>query len=89
MGGDLVFSHPLGQEVGETLGQPAGVHEDQRGPVLGHVRGDAVEDLSPLLVGGHGLELALGKLDGEVQLAAVAQVHDAARRRKRLRSPTC
>ena len=44
-----------------------------------HVRRDAIQDLCPLLVGRDRLQLAVGQLDGEVELAAVAEVDDAAR----------
>ncbi len=80
VGRDLVLADALGQQVGEPLGEPAGVHEHERGAVLGHVAGDPVEDLSPLLVRGDRLERGLRQLDRQVERAAMAEVDDRARR---------
>ena len=62
--------------VGEPLRQPAGVHEHERGAVLGDELGDAVDDVAHLLGRGDRLELALGQLEREVELALVAGVDD-------------
>ena len=43
-----------------------------------HQLGDAVEHLAHLLAGHHRLELAVGQLEGQVELAAVAGVDDPA-----------
>src|SRR5256885_1022675 len=42
-------------------------------------RGDAAEDLLPGLVRAHGFERAVGRLDREVHVAPVADVHELAR----------
>ena len=80
MGRHLAFPESLPEEVRHPLGQTPGVDEDQRGAVSPHVRRDAIQDLAPLLVGRNGLELAVRQLDREVELTAVAEVHDAAGR---------
>jgi hypothetical protein len=67
--------------VRHPLGQAARVHEDERRAVRAHVGGDPVQNLGPLLPGRHGFELALRELDREVELPAVAEVDDPARRR--------
>ena len=85
--GDLALPQPLAQLVGDPLGHPPGVHEDQRGPVLQHVPGDQVQDLVHLLGRRHRAELVAGQFQGEVELAAVAGVHDRAARRA-VRLPT-
>ncbi len=64
-----------------SLRHPAGVDEDQRGPVLADVAGDQVEDLGYLLGAGDGAEFVRGQLEGEVEFAAVAGVDDRAARR--------
>ena len=46
-----------------------------------HVPGDQVQDLRHLLGGGHRAELVVGQLQGQVQLPAVAGIHDRAPRR--------
>ena len=58
------------------LGQPPGVDEHERRPVVGDVRGDAVEDLVDLLAGEGRLELAVGQLEREVEAAPVPAVDD-------------
>ncbi len=79
--GHAVRADALGQQMREPLGEPPRVHEDERGAVLLDVRGDPVEDLAPLLVGRHGLQLAPGQLDGEVERAPVAEIDDPTARR--------
>ncbi len=76
--GHLVLAEPLAELVGHPLGHPPGVDEHQRGPALLHLGGDEVEDLGHLLGRGHGLELVVGQLQGEIQLAPVAGVDDRA-----------
>src|SRR5262245_64866169 len=80
MGGDLALAEPLAQEMRDPLGHASGVHEDQGRAVRSYVSRDAVQDLAPLLVGRHGLQLAVRQLDRQVEIAAVAEVDDAARR---------
>ncbi len=76
MRGDLSFAQPLAKLVSDTLGHPAGVHEHQRRPVFQHVPGDQIQDLSHLLSRCDRAELIAGQFQGEVELAAVAGVHD-------------
>ena len=60
----------------DALGQAARVDEDQRGAVGGDVAGEAVVDLVPHLAGGDGAEFVARDFDGEIHLAAVADVDD-------------
>jgi hypothetical protein len=76
VGRHRLVAEALGQLVGQALGQPAGVDEDERGAVLGHERGDPVEDVGQLLVGGDGLQLGVGQLEGQIDRALVAHVDD-------------
>ena len=81
MRGDLApefLAEPFAQLVGDPLGHAPGVDEHQRGPVAGHVTGDQVQDLGHLPGGGHRAELVVGQFQGEVQLPAVAGIHDRA-----------
>ena len=73
-----LIAEPFAQLVGDPLGHAPGVDEHQRGPVAGHVTGDQVQDLGHLPGGGHRAELVVGQLQGEVQLPAVAGIHDRA-----------
>ena len=50
-------AEPLAERVGDALGQPAGVDEDERGPVLPGQLGEPVVDLGPQLVRRHRREL--------------------------------
>ena len=50
MRGDPVRAEPLGQEVGQSLGQAPRVHEDQGGPVRLDLGGDPIEQVAPLVV---------------------------------------
>ncbi len=81
MRGDLAVAEPLAELVRDPLGHPPGVDEDDRGLVLMHVAGDQVEDLGHLLGGGYGPEFVAWQLHAQVELAAVARVHDGAARR--------
>ena len=76
--GDVLLADPLGQVVGDALGQTARVDEDQRRAVAGDERGEAVVDLGPLLVRRDGRHLGVGQLDAEVEVALVAAVDDDA-----------
>ena len=78
VGGDHVVAEPLAELVGEALGQAAGVDEHQGGAVLADQLGDAVEHVAHLLGRGDRLELALGQLEGQVEVALVAGVDDGA-----------
>src|SRR6266540_3457337 len=72
--GDDVVTEALAELVREPLGEPTRVHEDERGPVLGDVLGDAVQHVGHLLGGRDRLELALGELECHVERALVADV---------------
>ena len=74
VGGDHVVAEALAELMGQPLGQPAGVDEHQRGAVLGHQGGDAVEHVRELLGGRHRLQLAVGQLQAEVGVALMADV---------------
>ena len=78
--GDHVVAQPLAELVREALGQPAGVDEHERGAVLADERGDAVEHVAHLLGRRDRLELALGQLEREVEVASVADVDDRRQR---------
>ena len=80
VGGHHVVAQLLAELVGEPLGQPAGVDEHEGRVVLAHQVGDAVDHVAHLLGRGHGLELALGQLERQVELPLVAGVDDGARR---------
>ena len=74
--GDDVVAEAFGEEVGEAFGEPSGVDEDERRAVLLDEVRDAVEDVGHLLRGGDGFELAVGKLEREVEVALMAGVDD-------------
>ena len=73
--GDAFFAETVAQVVGDALGQGAGVHKDEGGVVLDDEVGEAVVDVVPLLTGGDGLEVGGWGLDGEIEVALVAEVH--------------
>ena len=75
---DLVFTQALGQRAAHPLGQPASVHEHQRGAMRFDQPGQSVIDLLPDLAGHHGFERRGGKFEGEVTHPAVAGVDDRA-----------
>ena len=62
----------------DALGHLAGVDEDERGAVVADEVGHPVVDLLPLLVGADGVERGGGDLDGEVEVAPVADVDEGA-----------
>ena len=70
--GDDVVAEPLAELVREPLGEPARVDEDERRAVLADVLRDPVEHVGHLLRGRDGLELAVGQLEREVEVALVA-----------------
>ena len=74
--GALTGVEPLGQLVGDPLGQLPGVHEHERRAVVPDVVGDAVEHIGELGVAGNRLQLGGGELDGDVEVAAVSAVDD-------------
>ncbi len=76
VGRHRLLTQALAQLVGQPLGQAAGVDEHQRGAVLHDQLGDAVEHVAHLLGRGHGLELAVGQLEGDVERPLVTDVDD-------------
>ena len=76
VGRHLGVAEPLPELVSVALRHSPGVDEHQRGPVLLHVPGDAIEDLGHLLGGRHGPQLVVGQLQGEVEVPPVAHVDD-------------
>ena len=78
MRGHRVFAETVAQMARQPLGQPAGVHEDQRRPVFPHELGEAVVVFLPDLAGHHRFERRLGQLDREIERAPVAFVDDGA-----------
>ncbi len=76
MGRDQVVANALAQVHGEALGETAGVDEDQRRAVLHGQFGEAVVDLAPHFIAGDGAEFRRRDLDGEIELAAMADVDD-------------
>ena len=71
-----VVAEAFAEQVGDALGQPAGVDEHERGAVLAHERGDAVEHVGHLLGRGDRLQLTVRQLEREVELPQVAGVDD-------------
>ena len=74
VGGHHVVAEALAQLVGQPLGQPPGVDEDQRGAVLADQGRDAVQHVAHLLGRRHRFQLALGQLEGEVEVALMPDV---------------
>ncbi len=74
--GDDVVAEAGAELVREPFGEPPGVDEHEGGAVLSDERGDAVEDVAHLLGRRDRLELAVGELEREVEVALVAGVDD-------------
>src|SRR5207247_9485031 len=81
--GHAAFAQALLELVRDALDQTARVYEHDGRPVRAHAAGDAVVDVGPQLVGGDRPELLVGDLDREVEGAAVPDVDDRARTRRR------
>ena len=64
-----VGAHALGKVQRDAFREPARVHEHERGPVLGDERGDPVVDLAPQFLRRDRSQLAVRRLDGQVELA--------------------
>ena len=73
--GDLVLAQLLGEVRGDALGELSGVGEDQRGVGFIDQLQHSPVDLVPDLVGADRAQLGAGDLDGQVQLAPVAAIH--------------
>ena len=71
-----VFAQPLGQIVGDALGQPPGVDEHQRRLVLGDQGGDAVVDLLPHLIRCDRPKLVLRHFDRQIHRTPVPVIDD-------------
>ena len=76
MGGDLVFADALAKMMATRSASRARVDEHQRGAMLQREFGKAVVDLAPHFVGGDGTEFGARDFDGEIELAAMADVDD-------------
>jgi hypothetical protein len=72
--------------MGDALGHLARVDEDERRAVLEDVGGDEVEHVGKLRAAGDCFEFAVRKLDGYVEVAPVAAVHDGSGGPRRIRS---
>ena len=68
-----LLAEPLAEVMGDALGHPARVDEDERRPVLGDERGEPVVDLAPLLVRRDGLQIGARHLDREIEVARGAR----------------
>ena len=78
MRGDVFRAEALGKLVRHALGEPAGVHRDERGAVLFDELHEALVDLGPHFVRHHRFERRLRHLHREIHLAPVAFVDDRA-----------
>ena len=76
--GDVLLADALRELVRDPLREPPRVDEDERRAVLRDQLGDALVDLAPLLGRGDRLEVSRRQLDGEVEVALVAEVDDRA-----------
>ena len=76
MARDGVLAEALGQLLRHALGEGARVHEHERRLVRLHELGQPVEDVGPLLLGRHRLEIARRHLDVQLEIALVAAIDD-------------
>ncbi len=76
MGGDVFRAEALGELEGDFFDEAASVDEDEGRSVVLGVGGELVEDLLPHGGGGKGAELFGGDLDGEIEMAALADLDD-------------
>ena len=76
MGGDVLGTEAVAEFEGDFFHEAAGVDEDEGGAVILGVVGEFVEDLGPHGVGGDGAEFVAGNLNGEVELATLADLDD-------------
>jgi hypothetical protein len=76
VGGDGVRTEALGQLKADLLHQLARVDEDQRGTMLLGQSCELVIDLRPHRGGCDGAEFVGRNLDGEIERAALADLHD-------------
>ena len=80
VGGNGVVAEALLQQVGHAFGHAAGVDEHQGGAMGQHQLGDAIDLIGHLFGAGQGFQLAVGQLDGQIEVPLVARVHDHAGR---------
>ena len=76
MRGDSVLSQAFTEMMGHTLGETAGVYENESGAVLSGQCGNAVVNFVPHFVGRDGTELAARNFDGQIQFPPMADLHD-------------
>jgi hypothetical protein len=67
MGGYVLFSHALGEPVGDALDEAAGVDEDEGGTVLVGELFETRVNLIPHFVGSDGAKFGGGEFDGQVE----------------------
>ena len=79
MGGDFAFAQKLSELVRYPLGHAPSVDEHQSGAVLLHKLGDVSEHFGCLLVRSDSLQLGVGEVKSDVQVALVADVYYLAR----------
>src|SRR5581483_12430209 len=71
---DLALAEALTELVSDALRERPCVHEYQCRPMACDVGGDEIEDLAHLVGGNHGLQLAVGQLQRELERAPMAAV---------------
>ena len=74
--GDRAVAQPLTELVCEPFREPAGVHEHERGVMLTHELGDALDHVAHLLGRRDRFELSLGQLEREIEVPLVTGVDD-------------
>ena len=75
----VFVAEAFGKGEGYFFYEAARVDEDQRGAVVLGVGSELVEDLFPHRGVGDGAELVAGDFDGEVEVAALANLNDSCR----------
>ena len=83
--GHRVLAEALAQMPRDALRQPPRIDEHERRAVRRNERREPIVVLVPDLVSHHRLDRRAGQLDPEIHGAAMAFVHDGARRRRPLR----
>ena len=80
MCGDGIFPQAFPKMVRHALRQTARVDKNQRGAMLRGQPSEAIVDLVPHFVGGHGAKLAAGDFHSQIEFAPMADLHDVRRR---------
>src|SRR5215472_7813876 len=83
--GDRIFSQAFAKMMRHALGQSARIDKNKGGAVLRGQRSDTIVNFVPHFVGRHGAEFTSGNFDGEIQFAAMANLHDVRSRLFRAR----